>query len=156
MTTTYQVEAFDQCWEEINALLPAHYDEIAIHKDLIPLAPDWKQYKDAADAGVLHIVTCRIDGHIVGYVVAFVRPHAHYVTTLHAFTDIFWLHPDHRRGGIGIEMLQFYEVTLSYRGVVRAYIGTKTFFDLSKLFKRLGWEHIEMCFAKVMPGRLTE
>lgn len=150
MTVTFQTESYEQCRAEIDRLLPAHYAEIAIHKDRIPLAPDYKAYKEAADAGVLHITTCRKDGEVVGYVVGFVRPHLHYVTTVHAFTDIFWLHPDQRKGGLGVRLLQEYEAALKKRGVVRAYIGTKTFFDLSPLFKRLGWEHIEYMFAKVL------
>lgn len=149
-TITFQVEPYNQCRAEIDELLPLHYEEIALNKDRIPLDPDNRAYQEAADLGVMHMVTCRQNGKVVGYVVGFVRPHLHYVSTLHAFTDVYWLHPDHRKGGLGIKLFQKYEESLKERGVVRAYIGCKTFLDLSKLFERLGWTHIEHMFAKML------
>lgn len=150
MTTTYQVEPYDQCIGEIAKLLPQHYEEIAVNKDRIPLDPDYDAYKAMAYAGQLHMVTCRLDGEVVGYIVGFVRPHYHYKSTLHCYTDVYWLHPDHRRGGMGIKLFQHYEETLKKRGVVRMYCSCKTFLDLTPLMERLGWTHIEHTFAKML------
>lgn len=149
-TVSFQTEPLDQIRPELEVLLPLHYEEIAVHKDRIPLDPDWASYKACADAGGLHITTCRIDGVLKGYIVGFVRPHFHYHSTLHCYTDVFWLHPDHRKGGLGVKLFREYEAALKQRGVVRAYIACKTFFDLRPLFEALGWEHIEYQYAKLI------
>ena len=147
---SYQVETYDVCHREIAPHLPQHFEEIALDKGAVPLDIDWPIYKDLADKGMLHIVTAREASEVVGYIVGFVRPHVHYKSTLHCFTDIFWLHPDRRKGMAGVKLFKEYERSLKRRGVVKVFIASKCHLDMSPIFERLGWHRTEVVYTKVI------
>lgn len=149
-TTTFQVEPYDICNAEITAHLPDHWHEIALDHEAVPLDKDEAAYQEMADIGMLHIVTVRQDGILVGYIAGFVRGHYHYKSTLHAFTDVFWLRPDCRKGMIGVKLFREYERTLKARGVVKAFIASKVFLDMSVIFERLGWRKTETVYTKLL------
>lgn len=147
---TYQIESYDDCREEIDRYLPAHWQEIAIDRDTIPLEKDEASYRQLADSGALHILTVRKDGELVGYIAGIVKGHIHYKSTLHCFTDVMWLRPDCRKGRIGIDLFRRYEETLKARGVVKVVIASKVHLDLSAIFDRLGWTFTERLYTKVL------
>ena len=101
--------------------------------------------------GILHILTLRDDGKLVGYYLAFVFPHVHYASSgLMSFTDVYYLRPEYRRGGIGAALLAEAERTLRDRGVTKAYLSCKVHQDHSELFQMLGWRKTDYCFAKML------
>src|SRR5690349_2940560 len=73
-----QEESMDQCQSSVASMLNDHWNEVALHKSHIPLAPNWSAYKHLEDAGVLRIFTAREDGALVGYAVFLVQKHLHY------------------------------------------------------------------------------
>lgn len=150
---TYQVEPYSQVIDEVRALLPSHYEEIATDKDVIPLDMHDESYREMEAKGELHVVTVRLDGKIVGYHCTIVRPHLHYRSTLCGFTDVYFLLPEYRRGRIGMGMFDHVEKTLKQRGVVKLFTGTKLHLDVSSLFERMGWTKTEHLFTKVISGR---
>lgn len=147
---TLQTEPYEQCRAEIDAHLLAHWLEIALDRDAVPLDKDDASYQQLANDGALHIVTVRRDGLLVGYIAGLVKPHLHYKSTLHAFTDVFWLHPDCRKGMTGVKLFREYERTLKARGVVKAFIASKVFLDMSPIFERLGWRRTEVVYSKLL------
>ena len=156
-TIIYAVEPFDTAFEEAQELLQEHWEEIAINKDKIKLAIDKERYKDLADRGVLHIVTVRDaniqksawdPGRLVGYHVGLIVPHLHYKNDLHGMTDIFFVHPDYRKGRIGIELFKFVEKAMKERGVVKLMTAVKMHKDIGLIFERLGWTEAEREFCK--------
>lgn len=142
-----QVEAYDTCKAEIDTCLEAHWHEVAMYKDTVPLDKDEMLYQNMANEGALHIVTCRDDGVLVGYVAGFVKTHPHYKTTLWCFTDVYWLRPDCRKGWTAWRMFKLYRQSMHDRGIKVATISTKLFLDMSKLFLKLGWEPRETVFS---------
>ena len=147
----YAVEPFARAWPDAQALLRLHWLEIALHQDVIELAPAQEQYEHIDQAGQLLIVTARtLDGHMVGYYAAFVRPHLHYRFSLSAFQDLFYLHPDHRKGATAINLFREAERALRARGVERVFGSCKVEPDLRPLFKRLGWTQHEYGFTKLL------
>jgi GNAT superfamily N-acetyltransferase len=150
MPTTYQVEPFAQAWPEAQSLLGLHWREIARDRDLIELAPMVDAYQALDASGQLLIVTMRISGNLVGYHASFIKPHLHYARSLTAFTDIFFIHPDHRRGRNAFRLFQAVEAQLKARGVQRMFASCKLSLDLLPLFTALGWTEIERNFSKVL------
>lgn len=150
---TYQLEQYAQVKPEVDELLPDHYKEIATDQDVIPLDMDDATYRQMAADDELHIVTVRCDGKLIGYHCTLVKTHLHYQSTLCGFTDVYYLKPEYRRGQVGIGMFQYAEKTLRERGVVKLFTGTKTHFDVSPLFERMGWVRTETLFTKVINGR---
>lgn len=127
---------------------PAHWEEVATHKDKIALEPDYVVYQRMADAGQLHVTAARSNGELAGYVVAIVRPHLHYAHSLSAFYDLYYLAPAHRRGLNGVNLFKAAEVALRKRGVDRMFTGTKLSKDATLIFERLGWMETERLFVK--------
>jgi len=147
----FAVESLAQCWDQGQALLELHWREIALHQDLIPLAIDRESYEQMERAGQLQLVTMRDDeGILRGYHVSLIRPHLHYRTSLTAFTDVFYIHPDFRKGSTATHLFRYVETQLGFRGVQRMYATCKLSLDLRPLFKRLRWTMIEYVFTKLV------
>ncbi len=148
MAITYQVEAMHQCVDEMSILWDLHWNEIALDKARVPLDPDVTTFALMESLGQLVIVTVRNDAKIIGYHISIVRPHLHYKSSLTAYVDMYFLHPDYRGGMVGVKMFKFVEDALKDRGVERIYSGTKLHKDMGKLFERLGYNETERLFVK--------
>lgn len=151
MTLAFQVEPYLEVIEEIKPFYPLHYDELASDKS-IALNPDYAGYAWRAERGLLHTVTARQEGELVGYHISVIAPHLHYKHSLTAHVDIYYLRKDCRLGMNGVKLLQFAEETLAQRGVERIYMSTKTDADKSVILERLGFNEKERVFTKVIGG----
>lgn len=143
---TFQVEDWHSCKDEMSVLWPLHWEEVANDKDKIKLDVWFEAYDDMSDQ--LHIVTARVDGKIVGYHWSIVRPHLHYKKSLTAYTDIYFLLPEFRRGMNGVNLFKFVEESLKAIGVQKMYTASKIKLDMSKIFERLGWLEAERVYTK--------
>ena len=121
----FSAETYDQIIDEIKPMLPEHWLELAVHKD-IPLDPDYDFYKRANDAGLLLILTVRDEGALIGYAIWVVKNHPHYKTHSWALNDIVWLRPDHRGFKTGRAFVMFWEAEFTSRGVHVVHVDTKT------------------------------
>lgn len=148
MAITYQLETLHQFLGDMANLCELHWDEIALDKHKVPLDPDIQTFQMLENAGQLVIVTVRDDGKLIGYHFSLVRPHLHYKTSMTAYVDMYFLHPDYRGGLVGFKMFKFVEVVLKERGVDRIYSGTKLHKDMGRLFERLGYNETERLFVK--------
>ena len=154
---TYQVEPFDTAFEEAQELLVEHWEEIALNKDKIKLAIDVDRYRELDEKGVLHIVTARDasiqksawdPGKLIGYHVGMIVPHLHYKNDLHGLTDIFFIHPEYRKGRVGVDLFKFVERSMKERGVVKLMTAVKMHKDVGRIFEYLGWTETERSFCK--------
>ncbi len=136
----YARETYDQIIEELRPLLPIHWQELAVYKD-IPLDPDYEFYKRVADADRLMIYTARNGGALIGYAIFSIHPrHPHYATLKYAINDIIWLHPDQRHKKIGLGFREFWDKQLYDMGVQLVVIDTKVSHpDLMYLLKNGGY-----------------
>jgi hypothetical protein len=56
---TFQIENFSAFRDEARPLFERHWREIAIDQEQIPFAPDWQQYSNLEQLGMLHCLTVR-------------------------------------------------------------------------------------------------
>ena len=152
MTTIFAVEKIFECIDDMRYLWSMHWDEIALDKEKIKLNPDIETFQLLEDAGGLHIVTLRDDGKLIGYHASIVRPHLHYKDSLTAYVDMYFIHPDDRKGRVGIDLFKYAEKSLSARGCERVYTGTKLHKDMGVLLSRLGHKETERLFVKYIGG----
>jgi hypothetical protein len=145
----FAVESYQDAQPEITKLLDAHWQEIALDKDAIRLDPDWENYEWLAKRGMLHIVTARDDGWLVGYHVSVIRPHAHYKSSLTCFSDIMYLSPQYRVGLTGYKLIKFFRDSVKAKGVQKIYMMTKLALDLDPILRRLGFTPIERVYTQV-------
>lgn len=149
---TFHVETWQTFYPAVLPLFQAHWQEVALHQDRIPLVVDAARYQSLSDADILLIVTARAAGVLVGYWMGFVLPHLHYADTLHATMDIVYVQPAYRKGFLAWRLFKYVEARCQARGVVRVSQGTKVHagLDLSRLYTRLGYEHTENHFTKLL------
>lgn len=145
---TCHVESFEQHLEELKVLLPAHYRELALNQDQVPLSPIYPIYIERERRGELLFVTLRDAGELVGYFIGFIAPGLHYSTCLTCTMDIFYVRQDRRTSTAGVRMFRFVEGELRRRGVQRWFMGSKVKADASALFKRIGAEPVETYYSK--------
>ena len=148
----FYVENFEKWHQDAEWMFQAHYDELSLDKDQVKMGLHYQRYLEMEVAGMLHIVTIRLsDGKMVGYYLAMILPHMHYKDAgLMAYTDMYFIHPDYRVGGVGAKLMVFVEETFRRRGVVKAYITTKLRLDLSPMFEALGWKATDKVFTKFL------
>ena len=144
---TAHVEDLAERLEEMKALFPAHWEELALNKDHVPLDPQYEVYLAKAAAGQTMLITLRNAGKLVGYFVGFVAPGLHYKTCLTLTLDIFWLAPEHRGQRGGIKLFKAVEAEAKRRGVQRMFVGSKCHKDASRLFEFLGYEKCEVHYS---------
>lgn len=145
---TTQVETIADTLPELKVLLPLHYEELALNKDKVPLDPQYDLYLAREARGEVLMVTLREDGELCGYFIGFIAPGMHYRTCLTCIMDIFFVSPDHRNKRGGIMLFKATEKELKHRGVQRWYVGSKVHKDATPLFKRLGFEVVEVTCSK--------
>ena len=150
---TAQVEDLAGHLEELKPFFPAHWEELGIFKDRMPLAPSYARYLRATAGGEVTLVTVRRDGRLCGYAVFFLdfMP-LHYGQTPTARADIFYLPPEERRTGAGKAMFTQAEAELRRRGIKCWWVGFKIDHDLEQFFRSMGFEPYETHCAKWLGG----
>jgi GNAT superfamily N-acetyltransferase len=147
-----QVETWADIWRDGQEIFKIHYDELALHKEAMPLGLDNDAYADLERKGYLLVVAARRDGALIGYYMAIVvahHPHnkdAGKVST----TDFFYILPSERRGGAGVKLLLAAMRELKRIGVKKASVSTKLKFSNRELFEKLGWEATDLVFQVIL------
>ena len=149
---TFQKETWDELSRDASEkIFPEHWRALALDQAEIPLTVDDALYSSCDKKGVLHVVTAREDGSLIGYIIIWVMPHPHYKEFgLQASTDAFFVVPKYRRGGTGARMLMFAEASLKERDVKKVSISVKIHEDHSDVMEALGWKPTDKVFAKLL------
>jgi hypothetical protein len=144
-------ERFSVIAHELPVLFTEHWKELALNRDVIPLAPDWDKYYRLDIEGILHVLTARLpDGRLVGYIFLLVGPNLHYSTTMWAHVDMYWMDPVVRAGWNGVRFLKALITGAKALKAANLTIATKLHFmdnRVSKLLQRLGFRPIETIHA---------
>lgn len=148
MTVTMQRETFADAYEDMLPLLHQHWREVAHFSD-IPLNVDVESYVAMDSAGRLRVYTLRADSKLVGYVIFTVGPNSHYKQSLQAQGDVIYVHPDYRRGRLGIELIQWSDSQLALEGVQAVYHHVKVQHPaLGVLLQRMGYVHVDSIYTR--------
>jgi Acetyltransferase (GNAT) family len=146
-----QVEQWSSALPELLPLFSMLWDDVAVDKDKFVAECDQQKYFELEKIGMLHLVTARSEGELVGFFLVFLTPNAHYKNAgLMAFTDMYYLKPEHRKGNAGLKLFSFMERTLKDKGVVKAYTSHKLHRDRSAMFEFLGWKATDVVYSKVI------
>ncbi len=144
---TFQAEDWQSHWDEMEPLFRAHWEEIALYKD-IPLEPDRAYYEAMQTAGHLRVYSARDGGTLIGYAVFKVGGNAHYKSTLYASQDILFISPTHRRGRLGYRFIEWCDRQLQAEGVQVVLQHVKRDFNFGPLLERQGYELMDHIYAK--------
>lgn len=133
--------------EELKPLLPAHWEELGIYKDRMPLDPVWPVYQAFENAGQLLYVPLRADGKLAGYFIGIITPGLHYGQTLTCKMDICRVLPEHRKGRAGTILFDAVKAELVRRGVKMWWVGSKDHHPIEGFYEAIGFERQETHFS---------
>lgn len=109
----------------LEGMVRAHWREVAVDREEIPLDIDWNGYGAAERAGLFAGMTARTDaGELVGYNAFFLTPHLHYHGTKFAMNDVLYMRPQFR-GFDGIRLILHAEKWLKDKGVRKVIYHSK-------------------------------
>lgn len=86
-------------------MIRAHWEEVALSKDLMVLDPNWAKYELLEAGGGLVSVGAFIEGVLVGYSVGLVTGHLHYKGLVYYQNDALFVAADHRRSSVGFGLI---------------------------------------------------
>lgn len=150
MPVTFQIEDFDTFYRDGQHIFPVHFEELSLNKDKIPYGIDEEIYHTCERNRMLLILTARLDGRMIGYVLSLVVKHHPHNKDAgpYSTTDMFYILPEHRNG-IGVRLLLENQRRLRQLGVRRMSISTKLKDSHLELFARLGFKATDMVFHKI-------
>jgi hypothetical protein len=152
----FATESVSQVLDEIEPLLHDHWEEVAVYKDKIPLAPDYDAYRRLEADGKLLICTARDDGKLVGYSISFVHRGVHYSKNIIATNDLVYIDPENRQDSMeSIErdlvfddLIDYAEEKLKARGVSVIVLRIKVSKNWSARAEQHGYPRVEYIHQK--------
>jgi hypothetical protein len=148
-------ENADSVIADIGPLLVKHWNEVALHRERVPLAPDLDRYRRADEAGALSVIAARDHGMLIGYSVFLLYNHLHY-KLLVATNDVLFLDRDYRKGtSVGLRLIAESEAVLerarAARGAKQLKVTwhVKPMNDWSPILLRRGYEQEEILLGKL-------
>jgi len=145
-------------WEDLGAILREVVPLATRHAYEVPrqeaFEPDWERYIQYQAMGVMHVLTARSGGHLVGYVMLFIGPHIHYAHTVWANISDPYLDPLYRSGWTGMRMLREAEKRAKQLGAKFVDFAENTAYSnpsgrrLGVALKRLGYEPRDTIWTK--------
>lgn len=146
-----QVESWPDALPELRPMFPLLWEEVAVDQDRFTAKCDEGKYAELDKAGILHLVTAREGKALVGYFLVLITPNGHYLGAGDfAFTDMYYMAPEHRKGPNALKLFTFMEKTLRDKGIVKIYTSHKLHKDRSALMKFLGYKPTDMIYSKVI------
>lgn len=147
---TAQVESYEAALPELRQLFPRHWEELALFRDRMPLAPQYGEYVRRERDGLLFLTTVRVDGRLAAYYTVQTTPGFHYAGTFTANMDIMYVVPDLRGRGLVMPLMRRVEAELRRRGVQAWYSGYKTSnpLGLDKVLPMLGFQPADSYMIK--------
>lgn len=141
-------EHIEECWD----LLLAHREELATHKDIMPLKPDVARYKKAEEAGgLLTLAVLDDECNIVGYSVTILTHALHYESLKMAINDLIFLRKDLRGAAIGLKLiLETMRVSKEKLGGGLITFHAKKDTAFAEILPKLGFEIQDIIYSKVL------
>jgi predicted GNAT superfamily acetyltransferase len=129
-------------------LFAAHWDEIALNKQVMELKPDSERYLAMEATGGLLILAAYHDDELVGYSVNFVMRHLHYADLNLASNDLLFVAKDHRKSRLGLQLIKATEQAAKEQGARLMLWHAKPNTALVELMPRMGYGVQDIIFSK--------
>ena len=135
-------------------MIQDHWAEVGSFQGLIPFEPDHAQYFRMEKAKALHILAVWKGERLVGYFILLIVPYPRSKNVLVAKDDVLYVAPDCRGDGLGVRIFAEAERYAQSKGVKIIMFRHKAWRTNPAYMKRLGFEPMEVVYAKVLkaPG----
>lgn len=142
-----RLAALDEVFDRVAPLLRAHWQEIAHHKHLAKLAPDWDHYRLSEQNGTFFTVIAEDGAALVGYNAYFLVKMVHNVPIILARNDVLYIVPGHRGRGLLRQLMRLGEAEAYRRGASLVSMHIKPELDFGPIIEREGYrldEYVRM------------
>lgn len=147
MPLSFQIEPSAKWYDEAKPLIYAHWQELGLDTDLEGDI-DIHALTILEETGQCSLITARKDGELIGYLLAFHRPHLHYKSSPPVFiVDMYYISPPYRSGA-GVRLFMFMQDYAKRIGCIKIYLSCKVHEDHSKIFEALGFKLSDYAFVK--------
>lgn len=144
-----QCEYLEDVLQEVAPLHQAHWHETESYRHEIALKPDYERVIESERAGQLLLFTVRCDEGVVGNCMLYLSKSTH-TGKLIAEEDTIFILPSHRKGRVGIKLIQYAEDILKRLGVTEVRVTVKTVNRVGDLLKALDYQHTANQLVKVL------
>jgi hypothetical protein len=145
-----RAEVFMDTLPELKNLFSAHWEKLALDKEVAPLDPNYEVYGALEKAGALLFIALRNNKKLIGYWVATITPGLHYKTCVTALMDIWNIVPEYENGVAALILMRAVEREYKDRGVNRAFAGEKTHKPCGRLYEAFGYQPVETQYSKLI------
>ena len=127
------------------------WEEIDVDRDRVPLDVDWDHYTALERSGTYRVIAARRNGTLIGYNAFFLNRHSRHRGTVFGQNDVLYLHPDQRRGMIGVRFLAESDKLLRDAGAVKVrYDVMDNSPTLGVILARMGYKREATVYTKVL------
>lgn len=148
---TFQTEEWSKALPELRPLFSLLWADVAVDQDKFMAKCDEEKYAALDKLGMLCLVTMRSGEKLAGFYLVFITPNGHYFGAgPMAFTDMYYILKEFRKGNAGLKLFAFAEETWKAKGCVKAYTSHKLHRDRSAMLKALGWKATDMVYSKCL------
>jgi GNAT superfamily N-acetyltransferase len=146
---TIQHEFLENVLDEIKPIHRAHWEETEGYRHGIALDPDYEYMVNAERTGRFMLFTVRTNGQLVGNCMMYLTQSTHTRKWI-AEEDTIFIDKEHRKGRIGIKLIQYVERVLATLGVTEIRVTVKTVNRVGDLLQALGYQHTANQLIKVL------
>jgi predicted GNAT superfamily acetyltransferase len=125
-----------------------HYDEIARNKQIMVFNPDIERFQDIENSGLLLSIAAFDGDKMVGYSVTILSNHLHYANLNCAYNDMLYVHPDYRKGRVGLQLIRETQQRAKARGAQFMTWHAKESTPLAALLPKLGCKVQDIIFSE--------
>lgn len=144
-----RVERIEDVLEEIKPLHAAHWQETETYRHGIALDPDYDYMVNAERTGRFMLFTVRTNKQLVGNCMMYLTQSTHTRKWI-AEEDTIFIDKEHRKGRIGIKLIQYVERVLATLRVTEIRVTVKTVNRVGDLLQALGYQHTANQLIKVL------
>ena len=146
---TIQHEFLENVLDEIKPVHRAHWEETEGYRHGIALDPDYDYMVNAERTGRFMLFTVRTNKQLVGNCMMYLTQSTHTRKWI-AEEDTIFIDKEHRKGRIGIKLIQYVERVLATLGVTEIRVTVKTVNRVGDLLQALGYQHTANQLIKVL------
>lgn len=149
---TLQRESLASFKPDIESLLELEWQESDINDWPMGYEMDWHRYGLLDAHNMLLAYTLRDRQNLVGYVI-FIKDHSHHHKGCKvARLDLFFVHPDYRKGRNAMDLLNFAQDSMDGMGVDMTIVSCFMQSRVDVLYKRMGYKPLERTFVRLKDG----
>lgn len=144
-----QRERWRDVERELLPLMQNAYDALEPLQD-VPLNIDCERYAELDDADVLHVLTLRDGGVLVGQCLVFCTNDLRHKGQKVAQTDHIWLEPQYRGQGIGAAFMRDVVAYVEGLGVLMFAAASRDVLDIRSKWQSVGFAPLETLMIRRM------